>query len=79
MSNKIKELKDMMCELMVVQAVKPKVCEFCKSTDLKTDECPTLFEDIRDVNAIGGWASKRAQVPPRQGQHQFGLANNDSV
>lgn len=50
---------------MTAQAVKPMACEFYKSTEHKTYECHMLFEGIKDVNAVGGWASNR--VPARQG------------
>lgn len=73
-SEEIKELKDTMNKLMMAQAIDPKVCEFCESPDHKPDECPSLFEDVGDVNAISGCASDRAPQKPRQ--HRYGLMND---
>lgn len=69
-SNEIKKLMEMMQELMTTQAFKPKICELCKSTKNKTDECPTLFEDNEVVIAIEGWASNR--IPQKQELQEHG-------
>ncbi|CAM8908698.1 unnamed protein product [Rhodiola kirilowii] len=55
-SEEMKQLKEMMIQLLRRQPVPVKPCEFCGSINHKTDICPTLIEEEpAEVNAIGGY------------------------
>ncbi|CAM8946443.1 unnamed protein product [Rhodiola kirilowii] len=46
----------MMVQILRRQPVQVKPCEFCSSTDHKTDACPTLIvEEPAEVNAVVGY------------------------
>ncbi|CAM8966062.1 unnamed protein product [Rhodiola kirilowii] len=52
----MKEMRELMKHVVRRQPVQVNPCEFCTSTDHKTDECPTLQTDIQgDVNAVGNY------------------------
>ncbi|CAM8934414.1 unnamed protein product [Rhodiola kirilowii] len=52
----IKQMKEMMIQLLRRQPVQAKPCEVCGSTDHKTDACPTLIEEEpAEVNVLGGY------------------------
>ncbi|CAM8899708.1 unnamed protein product [Rhodiola kirilowii] len=54
MSEEMRQLKEMMIQFLRRQPVPVKPCEFCGSTDHKTDACPTLIEEEPvEVNAVG--------------------------
>ncbi|CAM8997019.1 unnamed protein product [Rhodiola kirilowii] len=56
MPEEMKQMKEMMVQILQRQPVQIKPCEFCSSTDHKTDACPTiLVEDPAEVNAVGGY------------------------
>ncbi|CAM8940564.1 unnamed protein product [Rhodiola kirilowii] len=52
----MKQMKEMMVQLLRRQPAQVRACEFCGSLDHKTDACPTLMEDDpEEVNALGGY------------------------
>ncbi|CAM8987220.1 unnamed protein product [Rhodiola kirilowii] len=52
MAEEIRQLKEMMQQVIRRQPVQVKPCGFCATTDHKTDECPTIVEDDQaEVNA----------------------------
>ncbi|CAM8982426.1 unnamed protein product [Rhodiola kirilowii] len=52
----MKQMKQMMIQLLRRQPAQMTPCEFCGGLDHKTDTCPTLMEnDPEEVNAIGGY------------------------
>ncbi|CAM8960089.1 unnamed protein product [Rhodiola kirilowii] len=54
MAEEIKQLKEMMQQVIRRQPVQVKPCGFCAATDHKTDECPTILEDDQaEINAVG--------------------------
>ncbi|CAM8986905.1 unnamed protein product [Rhodiola kirilowii] len=62
---KLKEMRELMKHVVRRQSVQDKPCEFCTSTDHKTDECPTLQTDVQaDVNAVGNYQNYGNQPGP---------------
>ncbi|CAM8966388.1 unnamed protein product [Rhodiola kirilowii] len=56
MTEEMKQMKEMMMQILRRQPVQVKPCEFCSSTDHKTDACPTLIvEEPEEVNAVVGY------------------------
>ncbi|CAM8910482.1 unnamed protein product [Rhodiola kirilowii] len=56
MPEEMKQMKEMMVQILRRQPVQVKPCEFCSSTDHKTDACPTLIvEEPTEVNAVVGY------------------------
>ncbi|CAM8968750.1 unnamed protein product [Rhodiola kirilowii] len=56
MTEEIKQLKEMMMQLMRRQPVQANPCKFCGAVDHKTDACPTIIEDNQEeVNALDGY------------------------
>ncbi|CAM8902253.1 unnamed protein product [Rhodiola kirilowii] len=52
----LKEMRELMKHVVRRQPIQVNPCEFCTSTDHKTDECPTLQTDVQgDVNAVGNY------------------------
>ncbi|CAM8877300.1 unnamed protein product [Rhodiola kirilowii] len=80
MSEEMKQLKEMMIQILRRQPVPVKPCEFCGSTDHKTDACPTLIEEEpAKVNAVGGYQGYNNNNNNRTGQiRQFGQTTNPS-
>ncbi|CAM8943367.1 unnamed protein product [Rhodiola kirilowii] len=80
MSEEMKQLKEMMIQILRRQPVPVKPCEFCGSTDHKTDACPTLIEEEpAEVNAVGGYQGYNNNNNNRTGQiRQFGQTTNPS-
>ncbi|CAM8960115.1 unnamed protein product [Rhodiola kirilowii] len=76
----MKQLKEMMIQILRRQPVPVKPCEFCGSTDHKTDACPTLIEEEpAEVNAVGGYQGYNNNKNDRAGQNrQYGQATNPS-
>ncbi|CAM8940517.1 unnamed protein product [Rhodiola kirilowii] len=74
-TEEMKQLKEMMIEIIRRQPVTVKPCEFCGSTDHKTDACPTLIEEEpADVNIVGGYQGYNND---RAGQNrQYGQTSN---
>ncbi|CAM8959032.1 unnamed protein product [Rhodiola kirilowii] len=54
MPEEMKLIKEMMIQILRRQPAQMRPCEFCGSTDHKTDACPTVIvEDSAEVNAVG--------------------------
>ncbi|CAM8889998.1 unnamed protein product [Rhodiola kirilowii] len=52
----MKQIKEMMIQILRRQPVQIKPCEFCSSMDHKIDACPTLIiEEPEEVNAVVGY------------------------
>ncbi|CAM8880193.1 unnamed protein product [Rhodiola kirilowii] len=61
----LKEMRELMKHVVRRQPVQVNPCEFCTSTDHKTDECPTLQTDVQgDVNAVGNYQNYGNQAGP---------------
>ncbi|CAM8986795.1 unnamed protein product [Rhodiola kirilowii] len=68
----LKEMRELMKHVVRRTPVQAKPCEFCTSTEHKTDECPTLQTDVQaDVNAVGNYQSYGNQPGPVK---QYGAA-----
>ncbi|CAM8978478.1 unnamed protein product [Rhodiola kirilowii] len=80
MPEEMKQIKEMMIEILRRQPVQVKPCEFCGSTDHKTDACPTLIEEEpAEVNAMGGYQGYNNNSNDRAGQNrQYGQTTNPS-
>ncbi|CAM8960103.1 unnamed protein product [Rhodiola kirilowii] len=53
MPEEMKQIKEMMIQILRRQPIQIKPCEFCSSTDHKTDACPTMIvEKPEEVNAV---------------------------
>ncbi|CAM8962750.1 unnamed protein product [Rhodiola kirilowii] len=56
MPKEMRQIKEMMIQILQRHPVPVKPCEFCGSTDHKTDACPTLIEEEpAEINAVGGY------------------------
>ncbi|CAM8954398.1 unnamed protein product [Rhodiola kirilowii] len=56
MPEEMRQMKEMMMQFLRKQTVQVRPCEFCGSTDHKTDACPTLIEvNPVEANAVGGY------------------------
>ncbi|CAM8932083.1 unnamed protein product [Rhodiola kirilowii] len=56
MPEEMRQMKEMMMQFLRMQTVQVRPCEFCGSTDHKTDACPTLIEvNPVEANAVGGY------------------------
>ncbi|CAM8908822.1 unnamed protein product [Rhodiola kirilowii] len=62
------------------QPVQVKPCEFCSSTDHKTDACPTLIvKEPEEVNAVVGYQGYNNNSNDRAGPNrQYNQATNSS-
>ncbi|CAM8940976.1 unnamed protein product [Rhodiola kirilowii] len=82
MTEEMKQLKEMMMQILRRQPVPVKPCEFCGSTDHKTDACPTLIEEEpAEVNVVGGYQgyNNNHNSNDRAGQNrQYGQATNSN-
>ncbi|CAM8923174.1 unnamed protein product [Rhodiola kirilowii] len=80
MPEEMRQLKEMMIQFLQRQPVPVKPCEFCGSTDHKTDACPTLIEEEPvEVNAVGGYHGYNNNSNDRAGQNrQNGQTTNPS-
>ncbi|CAM8877462.1 unnamed protein product [Rhodiola kirilowii] len=78
MPEEMKQMKEMMIQILRRQPVPVKPYEFCDSTNHKTDECPTLIEEEPvEINALGGYQgynNNEKNKPSRQ----YGQATNPS-
>ncbi|CAM8934400.1 unnamed protein product [Rhodiola kirilowii] len=77
-TEEMKQLKEMMIEIIRRQPVPVKPYEFCGSTDHKTDACPTLIEEEpAKVNIVGGYQGYNNNINDRAGQNrQYGQTSN---
>ncbi|CAM8944142.1 unnamed protein product [Rhodiola kirilowii] len=67
MAEEIKQLKEMMQQVIRRQPVEVKPCGFCEATDHKTDACLTIVEDDQgDVNALNEFHNYGNRAPHRQ-------------
>ncbi|CAM8947598.1 unnamed protein product [Rhodiola kirilowii] len=74
MAEEIKQLKEMMQQVIRRQPVQAKPCEFCGALDHKTDACPTLVEDDQgEVNAVGDYQNYGNRTGPSR---QYGQRAN---
>ncbi|CAM8920462.1 unnamed protein product [Rhodiola kirilowii] len=56
MPEEMRQMKEMMMQFLRKQTVQVGPCEFCGSTDHRTDACPTLIEvNPVEANAVGGY------------------------
>ncbi|CAM8959661.1 unnamed protein product [Rhodiola kirilowii] len=66
-AKEIKQLNEMMQQVIRRQPVQAKPCEFCGATNHKIDECPTIVEDDQgEVNAVGDYQSYGNRREPAQ-------------
>ncbi|CAM8880170.1 unnamed protein product [Rhodiola kirilowii] len=85
MAKELKQMKEMMQQLMRRQPIQVKPCEFCGTTDHKTDACPSLQEDTHaNVNAQGSYNNQnqyqqRGQYKNQAGPNQQGKPLEDIV
>ncbi|CAM8957258.1 unnamed protein product [Rhodiola kirilowii] len=82
MAEEIKQLKEMMQQVIRRQPVQAKPYEFCGALDHKTDACPTLVEDDQgEVNAVSDYQSYGSRTGPNrqygQGANGQGWRNNN--
>ncbi|CAM8997185.1 unnamed protein product [Rhodiola kirilowii] len=67
MPEEMRQMKEMMMQLLQKQTVQVRPCEFCGSTDHKTDACPTMIEvNPVEANAVGGYQGYNDNKPSRQ-------------
>ncbi|CAM9000123.1 unnamed protein product [Rhodiola kirilowii] len=77
MTEEMKQLKEMMIEIIRRQPVPVKPCEFCGSTDHKTDACPTLIEEEpAEVNIVGGYQGHNNNNDRAGQNRQYGQISN---
>ncbi|CAM8957019.1 unnamed protein product [Rhodiola kirilowii] len=56
MTEQMEQMKEIMMQTLQKQTVQVRPCEFCGSTDHKTDACPTwIEEDSVEANAVEGY------------------------
>ncbi|CAM8940518.1 unnamed protein product [Rhodiola kirilowii] len=79
MTEEMKQMKEMMMQILRRQPVPVKPCEFCGSTDHKTDACPTLIvEEPEEVNAVVGYQgynNNNSNDRSRPNQYQASSSN----
>ncbi|CAM8945578.1 unnamed protein product [Rhodiola kirilowii] len=80
MPEEMRQMKEMMMQLLRKQTVQIRPCEFCGSIDHKTDACPTvLVKDPVEINALRGYQGYNNNSNDRAGQNrQYGQTTNPS-
>ncbi|CAM8934643.1 unnamed protein product [Rhodiola kirilowii] len=80
MPEEMKQIKEMMVQILRRQPVQINPCQFCSSTDHKTDACPTLIvEEPAEVNAVVGYQGYNNNSNDKAGpSRQYGQATNPS-
>ncbi|CAM8926177.1 unnamed protein product [Rhodiola kirilowii] len=80
MPEEMKQMKEMMVQILRRQPAPVKLCEFCSSTDHKTDACPTLIvEEPEEVNAVVGYQGYNNNSNDRTGPNrQYNQTTNPS-
>ncbi|CAM8916924.1 unnamed protein product [Rhodiola kirilowii] len=74
MAEEIRQLKEMMQQVIRRTPVPVMPCGFCAATDHKTDECPTIVEDDQgEVNAVGDYQAHGNRAGPVR---QYGPAGS---
>ncbi|CAM8886604.1 unnamed protein product [Rhodiola kirilowii] len=77
MTEEMKQLKEMMIQIVRRQPVPVRLCEFCGSTEHKTDACPTLIEEEpADINAVGGYQGYNNNNDRAGQNRQYGQTSN---
>ncbi|CAM9000974.1 unnamed protein product [Rhodiola kirilowii] len=70
MPEEMRQMKEMMMQLLQKQTVQVRPCEFCGSTDHKTDASPTMIEvNPVEANTVGGYQGyndNKKNKPSRQ-------------
>ncbi|CAM8975149.1 unnamed protein product [Rhodiola kirilowii] len=77
MPEEMKQMKEMMMQILRRHPAQVRPCEFCGSTDHKTDACPTvLVEDPAEINAYNQNAPLTGQYQQKApNQYQAGQSN----
>ncbi|CAM8877934.1 unnamed protein product [Rhodiola kirilowii] len=71
MPEEMKQMKEMMVQILRRVPVQVKPCEFCGSMDHKTDACPTIIvEDPAEVNAVVGYQGYNNNSNDRAGPNR---------
>ncbi|CAM8895299.1 unnamed protein product [Rhodiola kirilowii] len=79
MTEQMEQMKEMMMQILQKQTVQVRPCEFCGSTDHKTDACPTLIEeDPVEANAVEGYQGYNNNNNHTGPSRQYGQATNPS-
>ncbi|CAM9000235.1 unnamed protein product [Rhodiola kirilowii] len=79
MPEQIEPMKEMMMHILRKQTVQVRPCEFCGSTDHKTDACPTsIEEDPVEANAVEGYQGYNNNNNHASPSRQYGQATNPS-
>ncbi|CAM8895035.1 unnamed protein product [Rhodiola kirilowii] len=80
MPEEMRQIKEMMIQILQRHPVPVKPCEFYGFTDHKTDACPTLIEEEpAEINAVGGYQGYNNNSTDRAGQNrQYGQISNPS-
>ncbi|CAM8920220.1 unnamed protein product [Rhodiola kirilowii] len=69
MPEEMRQMKEMMMQFLRMQTVQVRPCEFCGSTNHKTDACPTLIEvNPVEANAVGGYQGNNNKAVPQPAQ-----------
>ncbi|CAM8910730.1 unnamed protein product [Rhodiola kirilowii] len=72
----MKQMKEMMIQILRRQPAQVRPCEYCGTTDHKTDACPTLIEkDPMEVNAVEGYQGYNKNNNRVEPNRQYGQAN----
>ncbi|CAM8966793.1 unnamed protein product [Rhodiola kirilowii] len=86
MPEEMRQIKEMMIQILRRQPVPVKPCKFCGSTDHKTDACPTLIEEEPvEINAVGGYqgynnnhnSNNRAGQYRQEGPNQYQASSSN--
>ncbi|CAM8975495.1 unnamed protein product [Rhodiola kirilowii] len=79
MTEQMEQMKEMMMQILQKQTVQIRPCEFCGSTEHKTDACPTLIEeDPVEANAVDGYQGYNNNNNHAGPSRQYGQATNPS-
>ncbi|CAM8990285.1 unnamed protein product [Rhodiola kirilowii] len=79
MPEQMEQMKEMMMQILRKQTLQVRPCEFCGSTDHKTDACPTLIEeDPVEANAVEGYQGYNNNNNYAGPSRQYGQATNPS-
>ncbi|CAM8900139.1 unnamed protein product [Rhodiola kirilowii] len=69
MPEEMRQMKEMMMQLLQKQTVQVRPCKFCGSTDHKTEACPTLIEvNPGEANVVGGYQGNNNKAVPQPAQ-----------
>ncbi|CAM8911371.1 unnamed protein product [Rhodiola kirilowii] len=72
MPEEMKQMKEMMIQILRRQPAQVRLCEYCGTMDHKTDACPTLIEEdpveVSVVEGYQGYNNNRAEPNRQYGQ-----------